>query len=250
MIKLDRTPKPVELTSELQKKLTEEFKLTGKSVWNLDFIKNGLLAFSNDKCCYCEAHIKEESKYLEVEHFHHKDTYQDEVLEWENLLPSCKKCNGTKNDHDTKKEPIIDPSKIDPKKHLKYWRYRIKGSDDLGRLTVSVLNLNDQDRLVKKRFEIGNAILEKLEQLNELTDDIINGTQTSTRRKNRIINGTKDLMREGLPDSIYSATSATIILTDTEFYSLKAKIESLGLWDKELSQLEMDLAKTAFEIEK
>lgn len=250
MIKLDRTPKPVELTTELQVALTDEFKSTGKSVWNIDFIKKGLLDFSNDKCCYCEANINEESKYLEVEHFHHKEAYKDEVLEWENLLPSCKKCNGTKNDHDTKLEPIIDPSKIDPKNHLKYWRYRIKGSDDFGKLTVSVLKLNDQDRLVKKRFEIGNAIQEKLEQLNELADDYISGIQTSTRRKNRIVNGTKDLMREGLPRAIYSATSATVILTDTEYDTLKSKLTALGLWDAELSQLEIDLNKTALNLEK
>lgn len=250
MIKLERTPKPVELTSTLQVELTDEFKLTGKSVWNIDFIKKGLLGFSNDKCCYCEANIKEESKYLEVEHFHHKDKYKDEVLEWDNLLPSCKKCNGTKNDHDTKLEPIIDPSKVDPKNHLKYWRYRIKGADDFGKLTVSVLNLNDQDRLVKKRFEIGNAIQVKLEQLNELTDDYINGVQTSTRRKNRIVNGTKDLMKEGLPSSIYSATSATVILTDTEYNVLKTKLTSLSFWDAELSQLEADLTKTALPLEK
>ena len=250
MIKLDRTPKPVELTEELQVALTDEFKSTGKSVWNIEFIKKGLLGFSNNKCCYCEANINEESKYLEVEHFHHKDTYKDEVLEWENLLPSCKKCNGTKNDHDTKLEPIIDPSKIDPKNHIKYWRYRIKGSDDFGKLTVSVLKLNDQDRLVKKRFEIGNAIQEKLEQLNELTDDYISGVQTSTRRKNRIVNGTKDLMREGLPTAIYSATSATVILTDTEFETLKNKLTSLGFWDAELTQLEIDLNKTALKLEK
>lgn len=250
MIKLDRTPKPVELTAELQVTLTDDFKSTGKSVWNVDFIKKGLLEFSNDKCCYCEANIKEESKYLEVEHFHHKDKYKDEVLDWDNLLPSCKKCNGTKNDHDTKLEPIIDPSKIDPKNHLKYWRYRIKGSDDFGKLTVSVLNLNDQDRLVKKRFEIGNAIQEKLEQLNELADDYISGVQTSTRRKNRIVNGTKDLMKEGLPTAIYSATSATVILTDTEFDKLKSKLTSLGFWDVELSQLEIELTKTALKLEK
>ncbi len=250
MIKLDRTPKPVELTKKLQVELTEEFKLTGKSVWNIDFIKKGLLGYSNDKCCYCEANVKEESKYLEVEHFHHKDAYKDEVLEWENLLPSCKKCNGTKNDHDTKKEPIIDPSITDPKKHLRFWRYRIKGFDALGKLTVSVLNLNDQDRLVKKRFEIGNAIQEKLEQLNELIDDYISGLQTSTRRKNRIINGIKDLMKEGLPNSIYSATASAVILTDTEFDSLKIKLTSIGFWDAELSQLEIDLNKTALSLEK
>lgn len=250
MIKLDRPPKPAELTTELQVALTDEFKSTGKSVWNIDFIKRELLVFSNNKCCYCEANINEESKYLEVEHFHHKDAYKDEVLEWENLLPSCKKCNGTKNDHDTKLEPIIDPSKIDPKNHLNYWRYRIKGSDDFGKLTVSVLKLNDQDRLVKKRFEIGNAIQEKLEQLNELADDYISGIQTSTRRKNRIVNGTKDLMREGLPSAIYSATSATVILTDIEYETLKSKMMELGFWDVELSQLEIDLNKTALNLEK
>lgn len=250
MIKLDRTPKPVELTTAVQVALTDEFKLTRKTVWNVDYIKNGLLDFSNDKCCYCEANINEESKYLEVEHFHHKDVYEDEVMEWDNLLPSCKKCNGTKNNHDTKIEPIIDPSKDDPKNHLKYWRYRIKGADDFGKLTVSVLKLNDQDRLVKKRFEIGNAIQEKLEQFNELSDDYISGTQTSTRRKNRIVNGIKDLMKEGLPSSIYSATSATVILTDTEFGLLKNKLTFLGLWDAELSQLEIELNKTALKLEK
>lgn len=248
MIKLNRTSKPTELTPALQKELTEEFKLTGKSVWNKDFIKKSLLEYSNNKCCYCEANIKEESKYLEIEHFHHKDTYKDEVLDWENLLPSCKKCNGTKKDHDTKKEPIINPTNIDPKLHLKYWRYRIKGIDDLGKMTVSVLNLNEQDRLVTKRFQIGNAIQEKLEDLNDLTNDYISGIQTNTKRRNRIINGIKDLMKEGLPTSIYSATSATIILTDPEFKSLKAKLTSLSFWDIELTDLEIQLSKVAFEL--
>lgn len=250
MIKLNRTLKPVELTADLQKALTAEFKLTGKSVWNLGFLKKGLLSYSNDKCCYCEANINEESKYLEVEHFHHKDIYKDEVLEWDNLLPACKKCNGTKNDHDTKKEPIINPTLENPKLHLKYWRYRIKGIDDLGKLTVSVLKLNDQDRLVKKRFEIGNAIQEKLEQLNELTDDYIHGVQTSTRRKNRIVNGTKDLMKEGLPTSIYSATSAAVIITDTEYSQLKSKLTGLGFWDRELIELELKLDETGLDLER
>lgn len=250
MIKLERNPKPAKLTNALQTRLTDQFKLTGKSVWNLDFIKKSLLDYSNDKCCYCETNIKEESKYLEVEHFHHKGKYKDEVLEWTNLLPSCKKCNGTKNDHDTIDEPIIDPATIDPKLHLKYWRYRIKGKDELGKLTISVLDLNNPDRLVKKRFEIGDAIQIKLELLNELADDYINGVQTSTRRKNRIVNGTKDLMREGLPVSIYSATTATIILTDTEFKDLKQKLITLTFWDTTLEQMEFNLLQVAFEIQK
>ena len=103
--------------------------------------------------------------------------------------------------------------------------------------------------MVKKRFENGNAIHDKLEQLNELLDEYISGTSKNTRRKNRIINGIKDLMKEGLPTSIYSATSATIILTDTEFDSLKNKIESISLWDRELLKLEVDLEENALSLQ-
>ncbi|XDD44696.1 HNH endonuclease (plasmid) [Leptospira sp. WS60.C2] len=248
MIKINRTPKPPELTELLQTELTQEFILTNKSVWNIDFLKNKLLDYSNNKCCYCEANIKEESKYLEVDHFHPKEKYKNEVLEWNNLLPSCKKCNGTKKDHDTIMEPIIDPTCIDPKLHLKYWCYRIKGKDEFGKLTISVLDLNNSERLVKKRFEIGNAIQQKLEELNELTSEFISGLQANTRRRNRILNGLKDLMKEGLPNSIYSATTAAIILTDKEFIDLKENLKMLSLWDGELNQLEIDISNIAFEV--
>ena len=83
-----------------------------------------------------------------------------------------------------------------------------------------------------------------------MTEDYINGIQTNTRRKNRIVNGIKNLMREGLPSSIYSATSATIILTDTEYSNLKGKLNSLGFWDAELSQLENELTKFALYLER
>jgi len=89
-----------------------------------------------------------------------------------------------------------------------------------------------------------------LEELNELADDYITGVQISTRRKNRIINGIKELMKEGLPNSIYSATSATIILTDTEFEKLKNKLVSINFWDAELTILETDLNNIALDLEK
>ncbi len=247
MIKLTRLPKPTQLTPEIQLQLTGEYKLTGKSVWDLDYIKKGLLLFSNNKCCYCEANIQEESKYLEIEHFYPKSLYEDEVLVWENLLPSCKKCNGTKNKHDTKAEPIIDPSVINPKLHLKSSYYRIIGKDDLGKLTISVLDLNNADRLVKKRFEIGNAVKTKLEGLNETADDYISSSVRDTRKKNSLIQGIKSLMKEGLPSAMYSASTAGIILYDNQFLELKQKIVDENLWDQELEQLETDVREIAFE---
>lgn len=248
MIYLKRTPKPTELTPKLVQELTTEFKTSGNSVWNIKFLKDALLDLSNDKCCYCEANINEESKYLEVEHFHHKDKYVNEVLDWNNLLPSCKRCNGTKNDHDTVNEPIIDPTKINPQDHLKYKNYRIKGKDDLGKLTVRTLDLNDQDRLVKKRFDIGNSIHDKLEELNELMDDVVNGIQTSTRRKNRIKKGINKLLKEGLPSSIYSASTSSIILNDEEYYELKLKMNNEQMWNSDLDDLETKLKTIAFDI--
>lgn len=238
MIKLDRPTKPSELTDALVQQLTDEFKVSGKSVWSKSFIKQPLMTMSSNKCAFCETKIDEESKYIEVEHFHHKDLYKDEVVKWDNLLPSCKKCNGTKGDHDTKLEPIINPCEQEPREHLKIWRYRIKGKTDLGKLTVSALNLNEPDRLVTKRFQIGNALQDKLEEYQELVDDVIEGVQTSTRRKNRIKNGVKEILTNGLKDKEYAATYSTILLTDPEYMTLKDKMMSCSLWTDDHVKLE------------
>ena len=238
MIKLQRPPKPEELTEAVVLNLTNEFKQTGKSVWSKDYIKQPLLAMSSEKCAFCETKIAEESKYLEVEHFHHKDLYKEEVVEWDNLLPSCKKCNGTKGDHDTKIEPIINPCEQDPREHLTIWRYRLKGKTDLGKMTISALNLNEPDRLVLKRFQVGNALQDKLEVYHQLIDDVISGSQTSTLRKNRIKNGVLEVLSNGLKDKEYAATYSTILITEPEFRSLKIKMNSCNLWTIEHSRLE------------
>ena len=243
MIKLTRVNKPTELTVSEQQLLTDEFKRTGASVWRKDYITNSLLACSNKKCAYCECDITEESKYLEVEHFHHKDDYPNEVVEWANLLPSCKKCNGTKGTHDTYKEPIINPCDDNPQDYLILKNYRIKGKDEFGKLTVSVLDLNNQDRHCKKRFEIGNAAYEKLEDFLHMIEEYETGASASTRRKNRIINGVKDLLRIAQSGKTYSATISSIILSSTDYGEIKSKLTILNLWDDELKELERGCIK-------
>jgi len=246
MIKLSRTTKPTQLTDILQETLTNVFKNTGESVWNKDYIKDALLEFSFNKCCFCEANLTESSLYMEVEHFHPKELYKDDVLEWNNLLPSCKRCNGAKFKHDTKIEPIIDPTQNDPKNHLKLEFFRIKGKDTLGKLTVSVLDLNDIDRLVICRFNTSQTLIKSFEDMNDLMDDYIEGIQTSTKRKNRIINGTKELMRQALPSAIYAATTATIILELEEYKMLKVKLTQCSFWDSDFQKLENEIQKIAF----
>ena len=73
---------------------------------------------SNQKCAYCEGRLDLKSDYMEVEHFRDKKDYPNDVLIWENLLPSCKHCNGNKSSHDVVSEPIINPFVDVPREHI------------------------------------------------------------------------------------------------------------------------------------
>ena len=253
MIQLKAVAKPKELTNDIVKQLTEDYKDKGDSVWQKDYIKDALLKMSFGKCCFCECKVDEESKYLEVEYFYPKDLtlYPDEVLSWENLLPICKRCNTTKGNHDTKKEPIIHPVKDDPKQHLKLIAYRLYGKTDIGKRTIiDVLNLNDKRRLVKKRIKISESVLELLVNLLELTTDYHGGIQTSTRRKNRIISSLENIMVEGTKKYEYSATAATTILQDPNYIEIKKLFLDCNLWSDDFKQLETQVNYCALHPEK
>lgn len=248
MIKITRTPKPVELTPQYQQKMTDEFKTTGKAVWNVDFIKTALLAMSSDKCCFCEIHVKEESKFMEVEHFHHKNKYQDEVLEWNNLLPSCKRCNGKKKEHDTYVEPIVNPTVDDPRDHFFYKDYRLKPKSVAGGMTISVLNLNDQERLCIPRFKIGNEIHTRLEDLLTEFNAFQAAATKRTQARNKILRQLKAIMSLALPESEYSAFMSTVILECLDYKELKDGLEKATMWDRELTDLETSLLDIRFDV--
>lgn len=248
MIKLTRSPKPSQLTCDLQTELTNKYISTGDSVWNKEYIKKALLGMSNNKCCYCECDVSEESKYMEVEHYYPKSIFPKKVLEWDNLLPSCKRCNGQKSNHDTSSDPIINPVSNIPSEHLFIRNYLLYGKDDLGKKTIGVLYLNDFDRLVKSRFDIGITIQESTENLAEKAKDYELGIKNSITDKNKIIGGTKTLLREASPDKQYSATAATILLTEPNYLSLKSILERIGFWNDELNRLENIAKENAFSI--
>lgn len=247
MIKLKSVPKPKELTKAEQIRLTNLFKKTGDSVWKTDYIRKALLSMSNEKCCYCECNISEESKYFEVEHYLHKHKYKLYVLEWSNLLPSCKRCNGTKNDHDVKLKPIIHPVKIDPKQHLIFNAYRIKGKDTLGIETENAVDLNNTDKVVIVRFRLGEKLTNGLESLFDLTQEYFIGHDVSTRRRNRISSILKGLLTECSPSNIYSATLSTVLLkvNYSRYKEVKAMFRKRGLWDNELKKLEKEVKSSA-----
>ena len=78
MVKVERIEKPEELTEDVQRQLTEEFKNDKKkSVWNKKYIRDRLLIECNNKCVYCECFIGDGYKEMHVDHFHYKDKYED-----------------------------------------------------------------------------------------------------------------------------------------------------------------------------
>lgn len=251
MIKLERPDKPIELTDEVKVELTNEYKSNGKAVWRQKYIIDRLNNMSNNKCCFCETRLNSEGKAMQVEHFHPKKDYPDEVVEWDNLLPSCSRCNTNKAAHDTKKEPIINPTINDPKKYLYLRNYTIKSKNKckLGLDTIKVLYLNDSTGLVQARFRICEAIRGKLEDIEELLSDCQDKQKIHTRRKNTIVNGIKDILRCAQSDQEYSAVVANAIIKDETYQGIKKKLVKLGFWDLELGKLEKASEEIMFDSE-
>ncbi|NMP11390.1 hypothetical protein [Paenibacillus polymyxa] len=247
MIKIVRSECPPELTNDKKRELTQKFITDKNSVWATSYIKDALFKMSKGKCCFCECKLGEEGKYMHVEHFHHKDKYPTEVVEWENLLPCCVRCNTNKGTHDTVIEPIINVTLVDPREHLVIdnYRFRAKNNSQLGRKTIEVIFLNDSDHLVKPRFDIGNRAKESLELILDKAQEYRDGISTSTKRRNIIVNGIKSLLKEAHPDSQFSAIVATVVMKDTNYEELKDILVSMDFWDEELQQIESEVLNTS-----
>lgn len=242
MIKLSRLYTPIELTPAFVKEKTEEYKLTKKSVWNIDWLKDSLKGLSHGKCAYCECDLSKGSNYMEVEHFEDKHNNVEKVMEWDNLLPSCKHCNDHKSTHDVIAEPIVNPFIDDPRNHLYFQHYRYKSKDDKGRTTIDVLQLNSGERkMVDTRFEIGNA-------LEDLIEDILDKygvfkRKPTVRNRNKLTNSVSKMLQQCQPESEYAALCATVLHSSDDYRQIKTGLKSDGLWSQEMER--MDVSSSA-----
>lgn len=244
MIKLTRNAAPTQLSDKFVREGTEKYKTNKESVWNVDWLKKALLDLSNQKCAYCEGRLDLKSEYMEVEHFRDKKDYPDDVLNWENLLPSCKHCNGHKSSHDVVSEPIINPFENNPKEHIFLKSYLYKPKDDLGRNTIDVLDLNDSTRLVIARCTLGTEINKQLEdRLNEINSGL---TQAGTKK--RFQNKMRELMKKCLPESEYSAVCSTELIHSVEYSNIVNLMKELNIWDEEFEQYNSTISSIAFDI--
>lgn len=241
MIKLTRPDKPIELTDDKEKELISDFKESGKSVWRKDYIVEALKEMSHNKCSFCETKLGTQARELQVEHFHCKDEYPDEVVEWNNLLPACRQCNSNKGIIDTYKSPFIDPSIDDPRDYfyLKQCMIRSKDNDvnSKGRKTVDRLQLNHRERLVNPRLTIYAAMQTKLADIHNKAISMISRADGKQYNRGFIINGLKDILIMAQPDAEYSAFMATIILDEEDYQETKEILLKLDLWDDDLDNL-------------
>ena len=167
---------------------------------------------------------------MEVEHFRCKSLFPDLVVTWDNLLPSCKRCNGQKHAYNVELDGmIIDPYLVEPSNHLYLQNYRLRARDDLGRRTIETLYLNDSDRIVIKRLHIGEKIASALEEIRDRLEEYIEGTQT-IRKQNQIKRGVEKLLDECHPSKEYSAVAASSLLIDPNFLWIKERLETLNFW--------------------
>ncbi len=236
MIKLIAIDPPSELTPELVKKLTEEFKIDSKKpVWRQDYIQAKLLEMSAGKCCYCECEINVAGSDLHIEHFYPKHLYKENVVNWENLLPACKRCNTKKGTLDTKKNPIIHPIKNDPKDHLKVNQFYLYSKDELGEFTIDKLDLNDADRLAVDRYKLGLEIIKKLDVLFKEINNISIFNEKNIAKICRELEG---IMKYGTASKKYSAVISTTILTNDNYKKIKRLFIKHDLWTDEFIELE------------
>ena len=243
MIKLSLIAKPAELTEEVEAQLVEEFKLSGKAVWKKPYIEQALLKMTHNKCAYSEQLLNQESAYMEIDHFRCKDQYKDEVVHWGNLLPSCKKCNTTKGNHDVVANPIVNPLVDNPKDFLyvESFRYYSRNRNEKGKTTIETLALNDRFHFTAPRSKIGFGIVDEIETLYEKLklDD-------TERKRRNTISKIKSKLEECGPEHEYSAVISTFILYECETYKdMESYLIQNHLWDDELEAIKEKMKSVA-----
>ena len=179
-------------------------KFDAKPYYRSKKVKNRLVENHHSKCCYCEKEFP--SGILQVEHFRPKggvrqtlDQTTDErpgyywlAYEWTNLLLACPICNSTthkwtffplanptkraRSHHDdvTKERALfIDPSRQNPRRHIRFENEVPIGWTRAGRITIKGIGLDSPQLMGYRRDKIAdvNSRLDFIEAAARLPDD-------------------------------------------------------------------------------
>ena len=226
---------PVELTPQAVQRFTEEFKMSGKAVWRKEYIKNALLDMTFCKCIYSEVRLGENSTCEEVEHFYPKSIYPDKVVEWGNLMPTCKICNAKKGDVDPNKVALINPYIDNPSDYIAFSGFicvainrNVKGEN-----SILYYNLNHVHftRPRQHQIRLNNEILSRLAE--EMSEGLNAGNPTK-----RFLARLKSVLQSAQPTEPYSVCTSTALLKSDVYNTIRKELTEKGLWTSELKHLE------------
>lgn len=237
MIQLTQEQKPKQLTVKKQAEFVAKYKKDKSSVWRRQYIKNALRRSSHNKCAYCETDISVKAQYMEVEHYYCQHHFSEMVVDWDNLLPSCKRCNNAKSDHNVVVEPLVNPYFQKPADHIEVQGYSLVGKDSRGKAAVKVIHLNDSDRLMPVRIKIEEELNWSLCQIAANQTEYVNGHQ-SAEKLCRIVAGIIRLLKMAQPTIEFSAVIATFLLRNPDYNQVVTWLRSQNLMPKEAESLE------------
>ncbi|WP_179998174.1 MULTISPECIES: HNH endonuclease [unclassified Acinetobacter] len=211
------------------KEIPKEEKASALSHYRHKDITTPLFDSSYQKCAFCESTPKD-SGNIEVEHFYPKSIYHDKTFDWENFLPSCRKCNDSKLAHDVGVEPILNPyeSDFDPSEHFEFTLARMKGKTEIAKMTIDVCGLKSRlydpySNLIKVFCEYEQDLEEALQELE--VKDTERKKQNQLRKISESIARIENLMQ---PTKKYSYFCSCMI-KDSEIYNQAKTILSLEL---------------------
>lgn len=235
MIGLVRPHAPAVLTHAFVAAGVARFVRDGSSVWNIGDIKIALSNMSGGKCAYCELGLGEGAAYLEVEHFFAKNHHPHRVLDWTNLLPACRRCNGKKNDWDVAVpgQMIVDPVLMAPATHIRLDEaYRPVGLTPEGETAVVEIGLDDICRLGVMRYKLGETFKRKVEELHVSYTTLPAAATVKKRRS--VVRKVKAAIEMCGRDQPFSAVMATVLMRSADYSALKVAMMAAGDWDADL----------------
>lgn len=235
MIRLTRPAAPSKLTPAFVNAGTLQYMADGSSVWNVTEIKETLSAMSHGKCAYCELALGKGATYLEVEHFYAKQHHPGRVLDWDNLLPACRRCNGCKGAWDVNLpgQMIVDPVLAAPQQHIRLNdAYMPVGRTPDGENTIIEIELNNIDRLGVLRYRIGEKFKQKLEEILEAYTTL--PSTASPRQRRVVIRKVSAALEKCHADQPFSAVVATVLQRSDIYRSLKIAMIAAGEWNANL----------------
>jgi uncharacterized protein (TIGR02646 family) len=156
MIRVDRGPEPdgfAARAADWRERFEEVRKrnpdLTASQFWSrvrrqIRADAQVLYAAFHGKCAFCEAKMAHVSS-PHVEHYRPKSRFPDQMLNWQNWLLSCGRCNDKKWTHfpDCDGQPcLLDPTAEDPSMHLDFRGTQVLAKTRRGEETVKLVGLD------------------------------------------------------------------------------------------------------------